>query len=57
MENTGVVCNVSECVNYREGNRCRLNTIEVTHGSHRMYAENSVGEAEMPHYCGSYRSK
>lgn len=51
MDNTGVSCNVCECVHNVEANKCDLAKIEVTH-------EKTTAEAvAVPHFCKSYQKK
>lgn len=50
MTNTGVKCDVCECVHNCECNQCALQTIEVTHQTD----QNAVAT---PHFCKSYQKK
>lgn len=51
MENAGVKCNVCECMYHSEGNKCRLDTIEV---SHEKVGADPIA---IPHFCKSYEKK
>ncbi len=51
MENNGVCCNVCECMYHAEGNKCRLDKIEV---SHEKTGADSIA---IPHFCKSYEKK
>ncbi len=51
MENCGVLCNVCECMYHSEGNKCRLDKIEV---SHEKTGPDSIA---IPHFCKSYEKK
>lgn len=51
MENSGVKCNVCECVHNVECNKCNLSTIEVTH------EKTGEGAVATPHFCKSYQCK
>ena len=51
MENKGVKCDVKECLHNYEANKCRLDTIEVTH---MCTGDDCVS---VPHFCKSYESR
>lgn len=51
MENNGVSCNVNECMYHAEGNKCRLDRIEVSHD------KTSAEVISIPHFCKSYEKK
>ncbi len=51
MENTGVNCNVSECMYHAEGNKCRLDKIDVSH------EKTGADSVSIPHFCKSYEKK
>jgi len=51
MENTGVSCNVSECVYNRANNKCEYPRIEVTHDY------KSGNSEETPHFCKSFEER
>ncbi len=51
MENNGVNCNVCECMYHAEGNKCRLDKIEVSH------EKTSADSIAIPHFCKSYEKK
>lgn len=51
MENSGVKCNVCECVHNTECNKCNLPTIEVTN------EKTGANAVAVPHFCKSYECK
>ena len=51
MENGGVLCNVNECMYHVEGNKCKLDKIEVSH------EKTSADSIAIPHFCKSYEKK
>ena len=51
MENSGVVCNVNECIHHEQQDKCKLQTIEVTH------QKTSADAISIPHFCKSYQEK
>ena len=51
MENTGVKCDVTECVYNACHDKCKLDKIEVTH---MKTGEDCV---TTPHFCKSYEHK
>lgn len=51
MENTGVSCNVNECVHNISTEKCDLVKIEVTH------EKTSADAVATPHFCKSYQKK
>ncbi len=51
MENTGVLCNVNECIHNVAGAKCNLAKIEVTH---EKTGPNAI---DTPHFCKSYTGK
>ena len=51
MENTGVKCDVCECVHNTECNKCSLPEIEVTHKT------NGQAAVSVPPFCKSYERK
>ena len=51
MENTGVKCDVCECVHNVSCCKCDLGTIEVTH------QKTSADAVATPHFCKSYQMK
>lgn len=51
MKNSGVKCNVEECVHHCGVDDCSLPNIMVTH---EKTGENSVS---IPHFCKSYDKK
>lgn len=51
MENSGVLCNVHECVHNIECKKCNLGTIEVTN------MKTSPDSMAVPHFCKSYEEK
>ena len=51
MANSGVKCNVCECMHNNDGMDCALLCIEVTH-------EKTTSEGvAVPHFCKSYEAK
>ncbi len=51
MENSGVKCDVCECIHNCCSNKCKLDTIEVTH------MQTGADSVSTPHFCKSYQSK
>ena len=51
MENTGVKCDVTECLYNCCQNKCSLEKIEVTH------MKTSADSMSTPHFCKSYEKK
>lgn len=51
MKNSGVKCDVSECMHNENSCDCRLHTIEVTKQS------TGVNAVDTPHFCRSYTKK
>ena len=53
MTNSGVKCNVSECVhNSCDNNLCELGRIEITHDK-----TNNPEVSAIPHFCKNYQIK
>lgn len=53
MENSGVKCDVSECMHNKGSMKCDLSEIMVTH-------QNTMGNGcavDTPHFCKSYEKK
>ncbi len=51
MENSGVLCNVSECMHHCCGSKCNLEKIEVTN------ERTSADSMSDPHFCKSYEKR
>lgn len=51
MENCGVLCNVCDCMHHCAGNKCCLETIEVSN------EKTSAQAVANPHFCKSYDKK
>lgn len=51
MCNSGVKCDVSECMHNVENKDCRLHTIEVTRQT------TGVSAMDTPHFCKSFEKK
>ncbi len=51
MENAGVRCSVTECMYHAEGNKCRLDKIDVSH------ERTGADGVSIPHFCKSYEKK
>ena len=51
MENTGVSCNVCECIHHCGTSCCDLAQIQITH------EKTSANSMDTPHFCKSYCQK
>ncbi|MFI3206227.1 MAG: DUF1540 domain-containing protein [Clostridia bacterium] len=51
MENTGVVCNVCECMHNVECNKCNLPQIQIT------CEQTGATSMSNPHFCKNYCKK
>ncbi len=51
MTNSGVLCNVNECMYHKEDNKCSLDKIQVSH------EKTSADSISIPHFCKSYEKK
>lgn len=51
MTNSGVSCNVNECMYHAEENKCSLDKIQVCH------EKTSADAIAIPHFCKSYEKK
>lgn len=51
MTNSGVSCNVNECMYHAKENKCSLDKIQVSH------EKTSADAIAIPHFCKSYEKK
>ncbi len=51
MENVGVKCCVSECMHFKNGDKCGLSMINITN------ERNSPADMATPHFCKSFTKR